>query len=322
MDQCTKNAIEFVKEIKGGLIQNKFDEFVKAFKDYRAQRIEDSDLRDKMKEIFEGERDMILRLNTFLPIGYEIKLPFEDEQSQRKKHVKMEDAIRFLNKIKVTTLLQGHPDLLDEFYYFLPKSISAHYVAARNSAFEWDGNEEELYGKEDGLLKKKLQIVFMRINVLMRKTIIYLCPEPYPEENLEFLKSQNIRLFQFGIEGKTEVSLPILSDSIMEALKILLDVRNHPVLIHCKRGKHRTGCVVGCFRKMQNWCLSSVFEEYQRYAGAKSKTADLTFIEMFDIINLRQCLYSIIYQYQGASKKRRLMYQGETTQKPPRLTSF
>ncbi|XP_050895365.1 uncharacterized protein LOC127101984 [Lathyrus oleraceus] len=150
----------------------------------------------------------------------------------------------------------------------------------------------------------------------------YLCPEPYPEENLEFLKSQNIRLFQFGIEGKTEVSLPILSDSIMEALKILLDVRNHPVLIHCKRGKHRTGCVVGCFRKMQNWCLSSVFEEYQRYAGAKSRTTDLTFIEMFDIINLRQCLYSIIYQYQGASKKRRLMYQGETTQKPPRLTSF
>ncbi|XP_050886230.1 tyrosine-protein phosphatase DSP3 [Lathyrus oleraceus] len=150
----------------------------------------------------------------------------------------------------------------------------------------------------------------------------YLCPEPYPEENLEFLKSQNICLFQFGIEGKTEVSLPILSDSIMEALKILLDVRNHPVLIHCKRGKHRTGCVVGCFRKMQNWCLSSVFEEYQRYADAKSRTADLTFIEMFDIINLRQCLYSIIYQYQGASKKRRLMYQGETTQKPPRLTSF
>ena len=163
---------------------------------------------------------------------------------------------------------------------------------------------------------------FPFLQTLNLRSIIYLCPEPYPEENLEFLKSQNIRLFQFGIEGKTEVSLPILRDSIMEALKVLLDVRNHPVLIHCKRGKHRTGCVVGCFRKLQNWCLSSVFEEYQRYAGAKSRTADLTFIEMFDIISLRQCLYSIIYQYQGASKKRRLMYQGEPTQKPPRLTSF
>jgi tyrosine-protein phosphatase SIW14 len=134
-------------------------------------------------------------------------------------------------------------------------------------------------------------------------------------------------------------------------------VRNHPILIHCKRGKvykiglqiyllnshwffipsnlfiysnddffsfsmqHRTGCLVGCFRKLQNWCLSSVFEEYQRFAGVKSRTTDLTFIEMFDVLSLRQCLYSIIYQYQGASKKRRLMYQDENLQKP-RLTSF
>lgn len=33
----------------------------------------------------------------------------------------------------------------------------------------------------------------------------YLCPEPYPEENLEFLRSQNIQLLQFGIEGKTVI---------------------------------------------------------------------------------------------------------------------
>ncbi|CAJ2645515.1 tyrosine-protein phosphatase DSP3 [Trifolium pratense] len=162
---------------------------------------------------------------------------------------------------------------------------------------------------------------FPFLRTLNLRSIIYLCPESYPEENLEFLNSQNIRLFQFGIEGKTEVSLPVLKDSIMEALKVLIDVRNHPILIHCKRGKHRTGSLVGCFRKLQNWCLSSVFEEYQRFAGVKSRTADLTFIEMFDVLSLRQCLYSIIYQYQGASKKRRLMYQDENLQKP-RLTSF
>ncbi|XP_027929709.1 tyrosine-protein phosphatase DSP3 isoform X2 [Vigna unguiculata] len=150
----------------------------------------------------------------------------------------------------------------------------------------------------------------------------YLCPEPYPEENLEFLRSQNIRLFQFAIEGKTDISTPILKDSVMDALKVLIDVRNHPVLIHCKRGKHRTGCLVGCLRKLQNWCLSSVFEEYQRFAGAKSRTMDLTFIEMFDILSLSQCLYSIIYQYHGyGSKKRRLLYKDENLQKP-RLTSF
>lgn len=28
-----------------------------------------------------------------------------------------------------------------------------------------------------------------------------MCPEPYPEANMEFLKDSGIRLFQFGIEG-------------------------------------------------------------------------------------------------------------------------
>jgi len=34
-----------------------------------------------MKEIFEGHGDLILRLNYFLPDGYEIKLPLKEEQS-------------------------------------------------------------------------------------------------------------------------------------------------------------------------------------------------------------------------------------------------
>lgn len=81
--------------------------------------------------------------------------------------------------------------------------------------------------------------------------------------------------------------------------------------------QHRTGCVVGCLRKFQNWCLSSVFEEYERFAGLKSRVTDLRFIETFDILCLQQCLYSIIYQYHGyGSRKRRLLYTEENLQKP------
>lgn len=81
--------------------------------------------------------------------------------------------------------------------------------------------------------------------------------------------------------------------------------------------QHRTGCLVGCFRKLQTWCLSSVFEEYQRFAGVKWRATDLRFIETFEVMCLRQCLYSIIYQYQGyGSNKRRLLYQEESIQKP------
>ena len=29
----------------------------------------------------------------------------------------------------------------------------------------------------------------------------YMCPEPYPEDNIEFIKNNGIKLYQFGIEG-------------------------------------------------------------------------------------------------------------------------
>ncbi|KAJ8753684.1 hypothetical protein K2173_026360 [Erythroxylum novogranatense] len=122
---------------------------------------------------------------------------------------------------------------------------------------------------------------FAFLETLNLRSIIYLCPEPYPEENLKFLDNHNIKLFQFGIEGKTE-SVSIPRNTIVEALKVLIDMRSHPVLIHCKRGKHRTGCLVGCFRKWQRRCLSSVLEEYREFAGEKSRISDLRFIESFD----------------------------------------
>ncbi|KAL7614682.1 hypothetical protein Lser_V15G05309 [Lactuca serriola] len=160
---------------------------------------------------------------------------------------------------------------------------------------------------------------FPFLDTLQLRSVIYLCTESYPKENLEFLHSRNIRLFQFGIDGTKDANIP--KSIITEALKVLIDVRNHPILIHCKRGKHRTGCLVGCLRKLQNWCLSSIFEEYKIYAGEKSRDADLKFLEAYDVTYLRQCLHSIIYQYHGyGSKKRRLLCK-EDVQHKARISS-
>lgn len=128
---------------------------------------------------------------------------------------------------------------------------------------------------------------FSFLQTLGLRSIICLCPEPYPEHNMEFLKSNGIRLFQFGIESNKEPFVNIPDDMIREALKVVLDDRNHPVLIHCKRGKHRTGCLVGCLRKVQRWCLTSVFDEYQRFAAAKARISDQRFMELFDISGLK-----------------------------------
>lgn len=148
------------------------------------------------------------------------------------------------------------------------------------------------------------------LDSLKLRSIVYLCPEPYPIEMAEYIRSVGIQIFQFGIEGSKEPSVKIPNCSIMGALRVLLDIRNHPVLIHCKRGKHRTGCLVGCFRKLQNWCLTAVFEEYTRFAGTKARVADLRFIESFDVSCMIQCVLGIIYRYHGGcgSQARRLGY--------------
>lgn len=56
---------------------------------------------ERVKDLFKGHRDLILGFNTFLPKGYEITLPLEDEQPPQKKPVEFEEAINFVNKIKV-----------------------------------------------------------------------------------------------------------------------------------------------------------------------------------------------------------------------------
>lgn len=55
----------------------------------------------KVKELFKGDRDLILGFNAFLPKGYGITLPPEDEPLPEKKPVVFEEAIGFVNKIKV-----------------------------------------------------------------------------------------------------------------------------------------------------------------------------------------------------------------------------
>ncbi|RLN09510.1 hypothetical protein C2845_PM11G24400 [Panicum miliaceum] len=139
---------------------------------------------------------------------------------------------------------------------------------------------------------------FRFLRSLNLRSVVYLCPEPYPEENARFLRQNGIELHQFGIEGsKSGLTMPetlllqeplvyIPEETIREALKVILDVRNQPVLIHCKRGKHRTGCVVGCLRKLQKWCLSSVFDEYLHFAAAKARSTDQRFMELFDASSL------------------------------------
>ncbi|GAA93822.1 uncharacterized protein L969DRAFT_84731 [Mixia osmundae IAM 14324] len=115
------------------------------------------------------------------------------------------------------------------------------------------------------------------------KSVLTLILEEYPEQNLKFLQDENIKFLQFGIPGNKEPFVQIPDEMIKEALVAIFDTRNHPMLIHCNKGKHRTGCLVGCIRKMQQWSHTSIFEEYRRFSEPKARSMDQQFIELFDI---------------------------------------
>lgn len=69
--------------------------------------------------------------------------------------------------------------------------------------------------------------------------------------------------------------------SYVQALNLMLDKRNFPMLIHSNKGKHRVGVLMGLMRKIfQGWCVSGIFEEYEKFAMGKSEY-DLEFIELW-----------------------------------------
>ena len=78
---------------------------------------------------------------------------------------------------------------------------------------------------------------------------------------------------------------------ITEAVKIVLNPENQPILIHCNRGKHRTGCLVGVIRKLQNWSLTLIFDEYRKFACPKERPMDQQFIELYDDTEILEYCY-------------------------------
>ncbi|KAG2373408.1 hypothetical protein C9374_012147 [Naegleria lovaniensis] len=69
---------------------------------------------------------------------------------------------------------------------------------------------------------------------------------------------------------------------IKEALEILMNKKYHPIMVVCSSGIHLTGTLIGCMRKLQDWSLTSIFTEYECFAGNNARHIDQQFIEMFD----------------------------------------
>mmetsp|Transcript_19420 Transcript_19420/g.47176 ORF Transcript_19420/g.47176 Transcript_19420/m.47176 type:complete len:171 (+) Transcript_19420:35-547(+) len=118
------------------------------------------------------------------------------------------------------------------------------------------------------------------------KKILYFSSEPPPPGFQSFVSDQGIELLQLGAameEQKSSLWSPMSEEVVLQALREILDVENnYPICLIDSVGRNRVGIVVGCLRKLQRWNLTSIFEEYRRYAGSKVRILNEQFIELFD----------------------------------------
>ncbi|KAF2279669.1 protein-tyrosine phosphatase, partial [Westerdykella ornata] len=98
----------------------------------------------------------------------------------------------------------------------------------------------------------------------------------------QFIAENGIQQFRVHLPANKD-KIKVTDEDMARALEFVLDRENHPILIHCNKGKHRTGCVVGCFRRVVGATTKEdIFREYHKYAGRKARIWDEAFIEKYD----------------------------------------
>lgn len=132
------------------------------------------------------------------------------------------------------------------------------------------------------------------LDYLKLKSVVSLVLEDYPSQLVEFYKKNNIELITLGVEGNKGAFKGIHLNTFLEVMKIVMNEKKRPLLIHCNKGKHRTGCVVGCIRRLRGWSISCIVDEYMLMASPKPRLEDQRFIEAFQI----EDFYSSLQQQQ------------------------
>jgi tyrosine-protein phosphatase SIW14 len=121
------------------------------------------------------------------------------------------------------------------------------------------------------------------IEGLKLKTIVTLVQKEFPQGYDAFLHRNGIKHAVFDMKGTKKEAIP--TATMQSILRVVLDRRNHPLLIHCNHGKHRTGCVIGVIRKLSGWNLSNIITEYKSYAEPKTRECDIDYITGFELMN-------------------------------------
>ncbi|KAH1154330.1 hypothetical protein GLYMA_18G130300v4 [Glycine max] len=113
------SALAYLSTVKDAFKDDreKFDKFLELMKNFTADRFNLVSGIEEVKELLKGHRDLIFGFNVFLPKGFEIKLPLEDEQPPQKKLDVFVEAKKIMHKIE--TRFHGQDNVYKAFLAIL-----------------------------------------------------------------------------------------------------------------------------------------------------------------------------------------------------------
>ncbi|EJT49371.1 cytoplasm protein [Trichosporon asahii var. asahii CBS 2479] len=92
--------------------------------------------------------------------------------------------------------------------------------------------------------------------------------DEYRPDGADFVSQHNLNLHHIDLSDDEELFTPSGKKRMYEALQIVLDTRNYPILVHDDTGKAAVTLLCALARCYQNWALTAVFREGDMFAGA------------------------------------------------------
>jgi protein-tyrosine phosphatase len=128
---------------------------------------------------------------------------------------------------------------------------------------------------------------FLELEKLNLKTIVTLVPQALPDDYRKFITKNDISHHHIPILANKDPEIYTSDDTVCKVLELMLDSSNYPILIHCNKGKHRTGCITASFRRVTGWTYEACIAEYERYSRPKDRDLDKVFIGRFNPLPLK-----------------------------------
>jgi len=120
------------------------------------------------------------------------------------------------------------------------------------------------------------------VKTLQLRSMVCLYPKDIRSDLREYAEQNGIKIIEADIGANQEPFIVMSTAAVSSALAVLSDPASHPVLVFCTSGKVRTGCVIGCLRKLMGWSIVTIVHELEHSTDGEASLADQIFVEQFE----------------------------------------